>query len=311
MDEQEVERVHFHHRLTKPFDPEHLREVLRSVLAQAPPAHASRKPSPALPPELPPGGDSTASDVLMAAPPPFLSGPDPLPHPPEHSQPDLLPGMDLAEPSLELDLPPMLPTDEPTPSLAHAPSLPPTSLATPSMTTPPMVDHLQLGAGDFGGEADIKRLTESTMRISGMDDYQWSLNEPSLRPLPLMDDRSGSQFQFNSAPIPPPPPPLRASLPPTPAAAQRILPASSGMEDRSYAPLLDEAPPAPRALPHFDGDPLLEEAAISSPILASEEKIDAMIHSQIETTLQRMIEKVLPELAEKLIKAEIHRMLSE
>jgi hypothetical protein len=48
-----------------------------------------------------------------------------------------------------------------------------------------------------------------------------------------------------------------------------------------------------------------------SPILASDEKIDVMIHNQIEATLEKMIHKMLPDIAEKLIKEEIHKLLSE
>jgi len=224
VDELQVKEVEFHGRLTKPFDPAHLRKVLSTVLAQVTEKGMEPTSFPQMPPPLP--GLEYTSD--------------------------------------EDEAPPNLP--------------PP----------PPMSDST--------GETDIQHLTESTMRNSGMEDYQWSMNEPSMGPPPLMLEPETENFTYTDdlvASLPPPFPPLENTL-------------------SSDLPPLDP--------PHFDSETGTDGHIPSSyysdpdstpPVLASEEKIDAMIHNQIEATLERMIEKLLPQIAEKLIKEEIHRLLSE
>jgi hypothetical protein len=154
---------------------------------------------------------------------------------------------------------------------------------------------------DLTAENDIQRLTESTMRISGMDDYQWSMNEPSLRPSPLM--RGGTEFNLNSEIENLPNSSTSGLLSPPP-----LLPEESSLID-----LPPISPPFFETSEEQIPSSYYSESDLDSrsPILASEEKIDAMIHNQIEATLEKMIEKLLPQIAEKLIKEEIHRLLSE
>ncbi|MEO5971613.1 MAG: response regulator [Bdellovibrionia bacterium] len=320
VDERQVEEVEFHGRLTKPFDPAHLRKVLSSVLAQVTakrmePTSFLKRPPP-LPIEPSGGFDFENSDD---APPPLplelppLPGheyqPDEdedhpnLPIPPQRKSISLETEREPLDPSHGLTgFPPNLPEDE---IVLHPPVIPgEMSFNENDLFTPPPPPEYEMDPppppmADSTGETDIQRLTESTMRISRMDDYQWSMNEPSMRPPPLMRDQGNSNFKLNSesedlsysSDFTPPPLPL--------------------LDDNSSMDLPPLNPPP------LDGE---EEQVHStyysdpdsrSPIIASEEKIDAMIHNQIEVTLEKMIEKLLPQIAEKLIKDEIHRLLSE
>jgi CheY-like chemotaxis protein len=326
VDEQQAEEVIFHGRLTKPFDPAHLRNVLTSVLAQVtsqrlePTAHiqvpSNLPPLPPGPPVIPSGElhSEFVEEDLPSLPVPPTQKHKPNPSPPSSSSV-------ATEPNAP-DLPPMLPEDE------------------------------------TSDQTDIQRLTESTMRISGIDDYQWSMKEPSIRPPSLMNDSEETTFRLDEEPPPPiiprftaedlmpPPTPdfsspsdlkssdLRSSLPvPTLSLPESDLPSNlpeSPSEPISIPPppvmppqgVYVEEPP-PEVYPpssnfqgNFQGNPqgnlqgdLPDD--LQSPILASEEKIDVMIHNQIEATLEKMIQKALPDIAEKLIKEEIHKLLSE
>ena len=49
----------------------------------------------------------------------------------------------------------------------------------------------------------------------------------------------------------------------------------------------------------------------ATPLSLSEGQIEAMVTRQVEAILEKMARNLLPDIAEKLIKQEIHRMLSE
>jgi hypothetical protein len=153
-------------------------------------------------------------------------------------------------------------------------------LSSPSLSmTPPQTIPPPMELSNNSSDEDIKHLTETTMK--GLEDFQWSVNEPSLKPLPSMMDHGESNFElppfFNEKlekPIEPPqffPPPM-SSVPP-----EETTP-----------------PPISRSLPFL-----------------SEAQIEAIVRSQIQTTLEKIAQKILPEVAERVIKQEIHRMLSE
>ena len=109
-------------------------------------------------------------------------------------------------------------------------------------------------------DSDIRNLTESTIRMSGLDDFQWSVNEPSLKPPAGLMDAGGNTF-----PLDPPPPPS-VTLP--------------GIE-----------PPPP---------PQLATAPSSAP---STDKVEEIVRKELQ--------RLLPEVAERVIKQEIHRLLTE
>jgi len=270
VDEAQAQEVTFHGQLTKPFDPAHLRQVLNDVLAQISAKRAEKTSILTRLPvtsELPPPFPKNLENVSFYPPP--LPSDLPTPFPENESSAHSL----LQEDSIESDLPtlPLPPTQEPVETLWEFNQAPPEST----------------------GETDIKELTDSTMRISSMEDYQWNVNEPTLKPMPKMLDQGGSTFNLgqqpyeNATPSPLSPPPLLKTIqPPTPP----IIP----------PPL----PPQPETHSH-PSPPKIVASAIN------QDQIETLIRNEVQNVLEKMSQKLLPDLAEKIIKQEIHRILSE
>lgn len=261
VDEQQIESARFDGRLTKPFDPAHLRKVLNEALAISLPDNKATEAAPFA--DLPPAPPTEIAnnelwdqdgDFIMPPPPPAM----PPGLSPEFAPP---PPLQIEEP---LDLPPL--PGETGVNLAPPPGPP----------RPPESD------------TDIKHLTESTIRMSGLDDFQWNINEPSLKPPSSLTEPGDSTFHLEPAP---------------------------GM------PVFEPAPPseAPADLRTFDFN---EAETISAsgvaPSMAAgisrdeiEEMIKKHLQAAIEEALKGFAKETLPNVAEKVIKAEIHRLLSE
>jgi CheY-like chemotaxis protein len=201
-DENVVDRAGFHGRLTKPFDPAHLRKVLSDCLESAsdspaqtaaPQAPLSLSPdfgsesewetaSPATPslapsktPSLPSfsGFEIEESPAPLASPTP-LAPPSALPHPGPLASPN--PSLTMTEPSPSVDLP---------------------------------SDH----------ESDIRQLTQSTLKMAGIDDLGWTLNEGAKKDLSLP--------AFDFEPSLPPLPKMTTGAPPSVAPMSPVAPSSS------------------------------------------------------------------------------------
>jgi hypothetical protein len=277
VDEIQVEEVAFHGRLTKPFDPAHLREVLSQVLAKAP------APTPA------PGS--------------------PTPPPPRD------------EPSFEFEAPPPIES-------SFMPELP--------------------GAGKHTAEpeSDIRNLTESTIRMSGLadlggeqppelppelprdltseldlppeppsemtDDFQWNVEEHSLKP-PSNLDAGDSTF-----PLAPPPK--------IPNEHSRFLkrPTSEELEltpPPAHMPHIPDEPYAPE--PRFGQDarserqtsPRIEIArtptAPSFDQAELEKKVEEMTRREVHNAIRKAVQETLPDIVERVIKEEIHKLLQD
>ncbi|MFZ9594654.1 MAG: response regulator [Bdellovibrionia bacterium] len=334
IDESQIEEVKFHGRLTKPFDPAHLRKVLADVLAEL--TAKREEPTTFIHPShlMNPGGKTQRNQPQPSSPtraePPALGTP-PFPSMQQRSTP-ATPLPPAFSPEETQDFPelgslpdftndhfrgpeaiPPFPKDLPLPQ-EELPALPLESADSLGFTDAPP----SFSSGDFDDQ-DIKKLTESTLRISGLDDYQWNMSEPSLKPPTALMDRGGSSFQLNSSrttsreTMPPPPPPMGNDL-----HFDHSLPEIS-LSDRAAASF-DLPPVTPPPLPQEDGfgahasefDSETEaEFRSAATLLPSEEKIDAIIHNQIEAMLEKRIQKLLPEITEKLVKQEIQKLLSE
>ena len=127
-----------------------------------------------------------------------------------------------------------------------------------------------LAPNEAGEESDIKQLTESTIKMSGLDEYQWSVNEmgksglsdePALPPSSLIEAPEFKKEAFGDLPITPP-------------------------------PSKQEAP-----------------SVAVSPLSTSE--VEEALRKHLGNTLEQMAKKILPEIAEKVIKQEIRKMLSD
>lgn len=219
-DEDRATRLGFHGRLTKPFDPTSLRQVLAETLS-----HPDAKA-----PDL-------ATDLPPPLPPPFKSG-----------------------------------SEESTSSGTST-------------------------------DLDIRNLTESTIRMSGLDDFEWNIHEsgkkePSLPPLPALSDLGDSNFDLD-APL--------ADATRHESSAEHDLPEHL-TEDYTQDFTVDITGsnflPSPGA-PHSDASQTSLEAQVDP------SQLEAMVSRELHSTLEKMAQKLLPEIAEKIIKQEIHRLLKE
>jgi CheY-like chemotaxis protein len=166
-------------------------------------------------------------------------------------------------------------------------------------------------ASSSRADDDIRHLTESTLRMSGMaDEFGWSVKEPSLKPLPGMSDNGGSNFaieppldlldppfsperatEVDNPLFSPPPPPPPAAASPKPARAATPAPAPptrSGSTSGSQSGSID-----------------------TNVVPVSSEDMEEMIRRHVREALEKMARSMLPELAERVIKDEIHKLLSE
>jgi CheY-like chemotaxis protein len=266
VDEKQLAEVEFHGRLTKPFDPAHLREVLSKVLSQIHEKH--REPT-----------------VLI-----HRDAINPPPPPPTPS----------FEYSLET-------ADEMPPSLPTGSGL--------GFDSPPPVPP-----SDGDNDNDIRELTESTIRMAGLDDFQWTVQEPSLKTeLPLeapaveLEPQIGSGSE-NELELSPPPIELEpetehefdTAIPMVEIEPPVIEKTGEYFNERKFDhPWEPELRPE---LPSQNNRPMAApQTETTHPSGVSQE----LIRQEVENAIQAMAQKLLPEIAERLIKAEIRKLLNE
>lgn len=277
VDQSKIEGAAFHGKLTKPFDPAHLREVLNQVLATIP-AQEEVGPSPSV---------------------------RPLPPMPEEEPAADLPTFDMASLSSDKTVPDEFEPLPPLPGIPPMPEMPglPEEIPGISLQPPEPWGQQKPTSQENEGDSDIRHLTESTIRMSGLDDFQWSVNEPAtqpspsagvppmrdeptLKPSPQMMDMGSSNFGFEQPSLPP-------------------LPSLDNLDRELIQPPVYTSPMAP---PHSSFAPPPPPAPAAAPI--SKEEIEAIIQAQVSKMLEEMAKKVLPDVAERVIKQEIHRLLS-
>lgn len=295
MDEAQIAAAKFDGKLTKPFDPAHLRKVIVDVLSLSPP------PIPKEPPRE------------------FL------------------------------------------PDLAQTPS----SIAFSENT---------------GSESDIKQLTESTIRMSGLDDYEWSIEEKAATtqteepmaptPAPVQQDLDidmppiqapsysesafqpyetyeeriaketgieGTQYRMDPAEdakqIDPPFFPEQAEISgPQPFEYKhKSYPEDDAIEGNlsRAAPELPRIPPSTYTTPMSGFDSSVTPYRTTDELVYSQnpeyippppvglsptlnpQQIEQLVQKQVQEALEKMAQKLLPDIAERLIKAEIHKLLQD
>ena len=277
VDEPQAEEVGFHGRLTKPFDPAHLRQVLQHVLTGSTAPDTGPTPPPRTMPPLPSDEDEhMRPDATREIRRPFDLQRN---APAKETKPET------KEETKEIRRPPQPIFLEDSPAEEKISLSPPDLSHLDSSFSPPPHDSLweesqgppappaiggeeelessysssQPGNENFGSldfkseDNDIKQLTESTIRMSGLGEFEWKVNEPNLKPIPNFADDGGSSFQV--------------------------------------------APPA-----HVPTHP---NAQTSTPT-----NFDEQVKRQMEETIEKLIQRMLPEVAERMIKEEIHRLLS-
>jgi two-component system cell cycle response regulator len=166
--------------------------------------------------------------------------------------------------------------------------------------------HLGGGPSLDADDSDIRKLTESTIKMSGLDELQWSVNEtarkeikaplsePAIEPHPQLADTGESRFKFDPD----------MQLPEMHVTDNRygdlpITPPPPQGEQREPTHTTLTRPQATQAVPQAQMAPV------------SSGDVEEAVRRHLEGTLERMAQKMLPDLAEKIIRQEIHKMLSE
>jgi two-component system cell cycle response regulator len=254
IDEAQAKEVVFHGRLTKPFDPAHLRQVLLDVLH----GPATKVPTT----QGPKTSSRNAIPVAPSAPPPGL---------PSSDEPQEMSGI-----SIHLDPPSDFPSEEVDMNLApEAPA--------EEFTPPPLPQSTERADENSSEKDDIRHLTESTIRMSGLDDFEWKVNDSGLNPPSSFADDGDTGFQMSPQFTPSNAPPSAPQKMPQHQQAQAQKP----KQQKATATLV----PA--------------EAA------PSQAQIEELVKRQVEQTLSELTQRILPEVCERVIKAEISRLLNE
>jgi CheY-like chemotaxis protein len=187
---------------------------------------------------------------------------------------------------------------------------------------PPALSPLTSGPEDLWEPAtaplaegeDIRRLTEETIKMSGLDSMNWNVNEPAAKtpPMPPMPpassipqigDRTLTGLHLNEPVLPPPG--VFADLNGPTTQPDEVMLSDFGNErlEISTQIHMPSPPPAP---------PRLAPQAATTPqvIPLSSTQMEEIVRSQIQTTLEGMIQKMFPDIAERVIKQEIHKLLT-
>ncbi len=313
-DENRANAAHFHAKLTKPFDPANLRQILSEASSYA--------------------FEATVQPTLK------FDAPDSLPEIPDHDELSLASDeSDLSSlPPIQPDVPIMtLPLHETTRTLWEPPPLPASSIVEANAPESPESD------------SDIKQLTASTLKLSGLEELQWGIQEQHKKPstLPVtpppppiaaytFHEDSDSHFQAISAKSKPD---LAASYEPTKttfskeflseielehfdAPPEPTLPVDQKLKDTgdnftktreinlptgasTFDPYNDDNLPPPPPASHDFSRPTADVIPLTVA------QMEDVLQKQLQDTIEKMARKLLPDLAERIIKEEIHRMLGE
>jgi CheY-like chemotaxis protein len=317
VDEKAADEVKFQGRLIKPFDPSHLRKAVSELVGKTPSAAKASIPSTMSPP----------------APAPM----PPAPTPPQESGDDLPPMKDMmptiSESTSEVvheedfNLEPTQRIEYPPPPAANVQATPP--------PPPPEEDEEEHAeaAATAHLENDIKDLTESTIKMSGLDEFQWNLDDtkkmkgtaPAAPPAtstektgemtkPIMTDRKVSPLKAIVAPSRPVDDggtnfPLISSKTPekdkehkNTAPSMKPPPNSNLVSGRDYvAPTVE--------LKREPTNPGFAAPQASMPMTRAE--MEALIRRELEQAFEKLARDVVPQVAESVIRKEIEKILSE
>lgn len=152
-------------------------------------------------------------------------------------------------------------------------------------------------------EGDIRDLTESTIRMSGLDDYQWNIQDPSLPPPPKSADLGGMTFSLDEELDSP----------------QNFSNLSENVENAENTDTIELAnfePPEFQA-PDFHAMPSSTESENTTEVnpfsthVPNADQIERLVRAQVEEILRKMAERTLPDLAEKIVREEFKRLMDE
>jgi CheY-like chemotaxis protein len=308
LDETSIEAAGFQYRLSKPFDPAHLRQVLATVGATLGTTATTPHPTGRVAPtELPPPAPNSSVNA----------SPEPL-----AIEISLEPPHIKAEVQVEKALPPMadlprLSVGEPEPEEDIKQLTRETFAQVPQFEMQPEPPRPNLDSLSVGPPPSSMPTIES--------DSEWSVQEPAtLAPYPASSTLGTINYSIppkvTAEPIEEPTlPPLSSDIlmdfgdsdfPLIREIRQTLAPPS--LTDR---PDLGEIPGSDIGIrevqPQFQPlpPPPIQSDIGVAPL--SVEQMEAILSRQLESSIQELARKLLPDLAERIIKEEIHRMLQQ
>jgi len=157
----------------------------------------------------------------------------------------------------------------------------PLTLSPPKRTVafeefPPLSNDFQ------GGLDDIQELAKNTFEMSGLNQHDWGMIEPGRLEEPAVEEMPLSSAPFRSH-------------------AQAPKPAEITGFDL-------QPPPPPISQPRFSAEEV--EALVKAEVARVLEEMHFQIQDRINHEMKQVSEEIIPNLAEKIIKDEIHRLLS-
>ncbi len=285
IDEDKANRCHFDGRLTKPFDPAHLRSVIQEALnARENTAEIPIIQSPPVPPPF--KINEIAEDVSK-------------PIQDQETNTGIEIETESTQPQLSADLweqnsPPPIPKDSP-------------KNLSPSETSEQP-------------ESDIKTLTQETINMAGIEPFDWAVEEHALKMDVTKEIPNGETVTRPTVVGDKTLVNLHTKEPDlSPLSNQDVIDSTFDFEDdqtEALAPTSEErieldSTSLGGLTPNFSEEPqfgVKEEEPKSIPL--TQAQIQGIIQEQLESTVAKMAKDLLPGIAEKIIKKEISKLLS-
>ena len=189
-----------------------------------------------------------------------------------------------------------------------------------SIERPPPLPPVDIDSGPVGmaeidlssPEGDIRGLTESTLSMAaGAESFDWTMNESAATKAKTPITLSPTNLAISEPDLSMTEP----KLPPLPAMEMEDFTPRSTQVHFAQQPFDVPTSSFAATLPFDSGQvtQAFEPARISEGAISNVDslEIERLVRRQVEETLHRMAKQLLPEIAEKLIKQEIHRILSE
>ncbi len=152
-------------------------------------------------------------------------------------------------------------------------------------------------------DSDIRELTESTLKMTGLDDFEWNVSESARKSSPaaaqitppppprLLGENTYSKLMYENEPSLMPPPSLFNG------------------ENESHGDSSNAAS-AYHSAPEHEPPTHSQQAPEASALPVTDAQMQEIIGRHVEAALEKMAKKMLPDIAERIIKEEIHKMLN-
>lgn len=305
VDEQHAQEVSFQARLIKPFDPAHLRKAVSQVLEKSKvvrPAgmgtsatSQNKGGSSSLKKETSRVLESLSTGAMPPPPPPMTSAPTGSMHLPDAE--DLPPMSDMMPTLNENSRAPDVTEDEFKLEISD--------VAQPITSSDESEEEV---TQTRNLENDIKDLTESTIKMSGLDDFEWNLDDSNK-----MRDKTRTLEM---------PSPVKTASKGEPSGPDfTVLPRALDDGGSNFLSMGVSAPPKPKGsgIGAEFASPLIEmrneermapRESAAAPAMNRAE-MEQLIRREFELAIERIARDVVPQIAEQLIRKEIEKLLAE